>query len=188
MNTRCLHWFCLTLLVMACDLHAANELKTGSAATLRFDDVDGHTLSTADGHVTIITVVSRENEAKARAIADQVPERYIGDQKYRYVTLVNFEKKLPAMLRGVTRGVIRGRLDAEARELKPRYDAKHIARDPRGDVYVIADFDGKAVTQLGLQLNAGIACFVFNGQGRLIESWREVPPAGALPRAILAAE
>lgn len=194
--TTCLHMFARILqsffiafiLAAASTLEGA-ELQIGTAHQLALRDVDGHDLSTSDGHVTIITVVTRENEANARAVALLVPERCIGDPKYRYITMVNFQGKLPAPIRGVTRAIIRNRLDAEARELKPRYVAKHLTRDPRGDVYVVADFDGTAVKRLGLSPEAaGLAVFVFDGKGKLVARWNEVPSEEALGSAITAAE
>lgn len=188
MITRSLQFFSIALLLGAVPCAKADELKAGVVASLNFEDVDGNELSTADGHVTIITVVTRESEDKAHAVADQVPDRCIGDPKYRYITLVNFQGKLPAMLQGVTRGVIRGRLDAEAKELKPKYEAKQIARDPRRDIYVIADFDGKAVAQLGLSPDSdAVEVFVFNGEGKLVRHWTDVPPDDSLGKAIAAA-
>lgn len=188
MIMQSLQFFSVAVLLGAAGFLEASELKTGSTASLTFEDVDGHELSTADGHVTIITVVTRENEVKARAVANQVPDRYIGDPKYRYVTLVNFQGKLPGILHAITRGTIRGRLDAEAKELKPQYEAKHIARDPRRDIYVIADFDGKAVTQLGLSPDSGdVEVFVFNAEGKLVRHWTDVPPDDSLARAIASA-
>lgn len=165
------------------------ELQIGSAHRLSFRDVDGNDLSSADGHVTIVTVVTRQNEAQAHAVADQVPDRCIGNPKYRYVTLVNFQRKLLPPVRGLTRGIIRRRLDAEALEMRPQYEEKRITRDPRRDMYVIADFDGTAVARLGLAPESNdVVVFVFNGQGKLIERWTGVPPANALPKAIAAAE
>lgn len=165
------------------------ELKTGDVAALTFADVDGKQLSTADGHVTIITVITRDNEANAHAVADQVPDRYLGLPKYRYVTLVNFQGKLPGILQGVTRSVIRSRLDAEAKSLRPQCAAKQIGHDPRRDLYVVADFDGTAVGKLGLApANAEVAVFVFNGKGKLVQRWQGVPPNNSLGKAILAAE
>ncbi len=187
MITRSLQLFSVALLFAA--LAESSELKTGGVVALTFEDVDGNELSTADGHITVITVVTRANEDKAHAVADHVPDRCIGDAKYRYITLVNFQGKLPGLLQGVTRGVIRGRLDAEAKDLKPQYEAKHITRDPRRDVHVIADFDGKAVTQLGLSPESDVEVFVFNGEGKLVQHWTDVPPDNSLGKAIaMAAE
>lgn len=167
----------------------AAPLQIGSVARLTFRDVDGNTLSTADGHVTILTVVTRQNEEQAHAVADQVPDRYVGNAKYRYVTLVNFQRKLAGPIQGLTRVVIRQRLDAEANRLRPEYQAKKIVHDPRKDMFVVADFDGSAVSQLGLLPDSNeVAVFVFNGRGKLIQRWTGVPPNEALPKTIAAAE
>jgi hypothetical protein len=181
---------CLVLALFArATIAPAADLQPGTVARLTFRDVDGNDLSTADGRVTILTVATRESEDKAQAVADLVPDRYVGDQRYRYITLVNFQRKLAAPLRGLTRAIIRQRLDAEAKKLKPEYEAKKIAHDPRRDIYVVADFDGSAVTQLGLAPESDeVAVFVFNRQGKLIQHWTDVPPNDSLARAIAAAE
>jgi hypothetical protein len=189
MIARCLQSFFLTMILVGGATAAAAELQVGATHRLSFRDVDGQDLSTAAGHVTIITVITREKEEDARGVSKLVPERCIGDPKYRYVTLVNFQGKLPAPLRGVTRAVIRKRLDVEAKELKPRYVAKRLTRNPRDDVYVVADFDGTAVTRLGLSPDSTkLAVYVFNGQGTLVARFDEVPSEGAMVKAIAAAE
>ncbi len=189
---------CLTIIVRGLQLFSvfvvaatslAAPLQTGAVAKLTFRDVDGNNLSTADGHVTIITVVTRESEAQAQTIADQMPDRCTGNPKYRYVTLVNFQRKLAGPFQGLTRVIIRQRLDAEAKKLRPLYQQKKINHDPRGDLLVVPDFDGSAVTQLGLAPESNeISVFVFNGQGKVVQHWSGVPPNESLPRAIAAAE
>ncbi len=189
MIPRSLQSFFLPLLLTIAPLTSSAELQTRGSHRLTFHDVDGNNLSTADGHVTVITVVTRQNETKARAIADQVPDRCLGDPRYRYVTLVNFQRKLARPLHGLTQGIIRRRLDAEAKELKPQYDAKHLTRDPRKDVYVVADFDGAAVTQLELAPESNeVAVFVFSGAGKLVGHWIGIPGGNALAKAISQAE
>jgi hypothetical protein len=189
MITRSLQSFFLAFILAGSATEAAAELQVGAAHQLTFRDVDGQDLSTAAGHVTIITVITRENENEARVVSKLVPERCIGDPKYRYVTLVNFQGKLPAPLRGGTRAVIRSRLDAEAKGLKPKYVAKHLTRNPRDDVYVVADFDSSAVTRLGLSPDsAKVRVFVFNGKGMLVARFDEVPSEAAMVKAITAAE
>ena len=168
---------------------ATDQFTLGSTHRLIFRDVDGRDLSTGDGHVTILTVVTRADEDKARAVADLVPDRYVGDEKYHYVTLVNFERKLPSPFQGLTRAIIRNRLAAEAKELQPQYLAKKITRDPRRDLYVIADFDGSATSRLGLPVEASaMAVFVFNSKGELAARWNAVPPADALSKILAAAQ
>ena len=51
----------------------ANELHPGNVYPLTFTDVDRHQLSTADGHVTIITVLTRKDEEKAEQVGERVP-------------------------------------------------------------------------------------------------------------------
>jgi hypothetical protein len=168
---------------------ATNSLTVGGTAHLSFRDVDGNEHSTTNGHVSVITVVTRQNEAQAQAVADRVPDRCLGDRRYRYITLVNFQRKLIGPLQGLTKAIIRTRLNAEANRLRPEYTAKHIAHDPRQDIFVVADFDGSAVNQLGFAPEFdGLAIFVFNGHGKLVARWNEVPSEEALAKAIGAAE
>lgn len=189
MIARALQTFSVALLLGATAFAATPELQVGSVYDLSFHDVDGNDLSTAAGRITIITVVTRENEDGAHAVADRVPDRYLGDPKSRYITLVNFQGKLAGPLQGLTRSIIRGRLDAEARELKPKYVAKQITRDPRKDVYVVADFKGDAVKRLGLAPeSSSLFVCVFDGHGKLIARWNEVPPGDSLAQALTAAE
>lgn len=189
MMPRLLQMFSATLLFASAAGAQPTELHVGGKYQFSLRDVDGHDLATADGHVTIVTVVTRENEQQARAVAAGVPLRCIGDPKYRYITLVNFQRKISPVFRGLTTGIIRRRLDAEAKEIKPKYVAKQLSRDPRQDIFVVADFDGSAVGHLGLTPMAGdVAVFVFSGDGKLVERWNGVPAEGALARAISAAE
>ena len=189
MIARSLQLFFLAFIIIAATAAAAAELQTGAVHQLIFRDVDGQDLSTAAGHVTVITVITRENGEEARAVSRLMPERCTGDPKYRYVTLVNFQGKLPGPVRGFTRAVIRKRLDAEANKLKPRYAAKDLTRDPRRDVYVVADFDGGAVARLGLSPEStALGVFVFDGKGKLVARWSEVPSEEAMISAIAAAD
>jgi hypothetical protein len=188
MIARGLQILSLALTLLAAAAPAA-PLSRGTVHDLTFRDIDGRDLGTAAGHITIITVTTRAREDEARAISRLMPDRCLGDPKYRYVTLVNFEGKLPAPLRGLTRVVIRNRLDAEARQLKPRYEAKQLTRDPRKDIYVISDFDGAAVKRLGLSPDSNeAAVFLFDGRGKLVARWSGVPPAEACVKALESAE
>lgn len=179
--------FCLLATLVALSANAA--LEPGEVYDLTFRDVDGNALSTRDGKGTIITVITRHDETSAQAVADLVPDRYIGDPNFRYITLVNFQRKLIRPIWGLTRTIIRSRLDAVAEKRRPLYRTKQIARDPRADVHVVADFDGSAVNQLGLTPEADrVAVFVFDGQGKLRARWDEVPPGDELPKTLAAIE
>ncbi len=176
--------FFLAAILAVPSLQAA-EMRVGNVYHLTFTDVDQHQLSTADGHVTVISVVIRKDEAKAQTVGDSVPHSYYGDPKFRLITMVNFQQGIFAPLRGMVSAMIRHRLDGEAKELQKVYSEKHVTRNPRNDIFVVADFDGKAVSQLGIApTSSEFAVFVFDGRGRLVRRWNDVPPAGALAAAL----
>jgi hypothetical protein len=163
----------------------AIELRVGNSYPLTFTDVDQHQLSTSDGHVTIVSVVTRRDEAKAQSVGDRVPKIYFGDPRFRLITLVNFQQNIFPPFRGVTSAIIRHRLDVEAKELQKVYTERHLTRNPRDDIFVVADFDGKAVTQLGIApTSSEFAVFIFDGHGRLLRRWNDVPPVDAFAQAL----
>ena len=179
----------LLFILFSAALASAAELQPGHISALEFRDVDGNDHATARGHVTIITVVTREQETEAQAVGDHVPDRCVGDLKYRYLTVINFQRRIPGPLQPLTRAIIRSRLNQEGVRLKPTYAAKKITRDPRQDIFVVADFDGAAVTRLGLDPNSSeVVVFVFNREGKLIARWNNVPSEDALSKAIATAE
>src|SRR5437763_16314242 len=149
MNTH--HFSRLFLLLFAgATTSWAVQLRQVNTYPLAFTDVDRHQLSTADNHVMIISVVNRRDEAKAQTVGDRVTQITLGDPKIRLITLVNFQQNILPPLRGMVAAVIRHRLDTEAQDIQKTYAQRHINRNARDDVYVVADFDGKAVTQLGI--------------------------------------
>jgi hypothetical protein len=163
----------------------ATELRLGNAYTLTFTDVDRRQLSTSDGHVTIITVVTRKDEQKAQQVGDRVPRVYLGDSKFRLLTIVNFQGSIFPPFRGMIMAIIRSRMEAEAKDLQKVYAAKHLTRNPRSDIFVVADFDGKAVSQLDVAPSSSeFAVFVFDGSGRLLRRWNDGPSAEALSAAL----
>jgi hypothetical protein len=163
----------------------AAELRAGNTYPLTFTDVDRHQFSTADGHVTIISVVTRKDEAKAQSVGDRVSQISFGDPKIRLITLVNFQQNIIFPLRGMVSAVIRHRLDTEAKEVQKSYAERHINRNARDDIFVVADFDGKAVSQLGINpVSSEFAVFVFDGRGHLVRRWSDVPSQEALAQAI----
>jgi hypothetical protein len=163
----------------------AVELRVGNNYPLTFTDVDRHQVSTADGHVTIITVVNRRDEAKAQTVGDRVSKMIFGDPKFRLITLVNFQQNILLPLRGMVSAVIRHRLDLEARDVQKLYTDRHINRSARDDIYVVADFDGKAVSQLGIKpISPEFGVFIFDGRGRLVRRWNDVPSAEMLAQAL----
>src|SRR5213075_182086 len=176
--------FFVASLLAAANAHAV-QLHPGNMYPLVFTDVDRRQLSTADGHVTIISVVNSRDETKAQTVGDRVTQITLGDPKVRLVTLVNFQQNILPPLRGMVSAVIRHRLDTEAKAIQKTYAQRHINRNARDDIYVIADFDGKAVTQLGISpISAEFGVFIFDGHGRLVRHWNDVPSAEMLTQAI----
>src|SRR5947207_12679875 len=173
------------ILVVVATTSGAIQLRQGNTYPLAFTDVDRHQLSTADGHVTIISVVTRQDEAKAQSVGDRVSQISFGDPKIRLITLVNFQQNIILPFRGMVSAVIQHRLDLEAKEVQKSYAERHINRNARDDIFVVADFDGKAVSQLGINpTSAEFAVFIFDGHGRLVRRWSDVPSQEALAQAI----
>ena len=184
--------FACALCVLLADTALATdppaELHPGNTYSLTFPDVDRQQLSTSDGHVTIITVLTRKDEQKAEQVGERVPRIYLGDPKYRLITLVNFQRGIFPLFQGMINAIIRNRMDAEAKELQAIYTAKHLTRNPRSDIFVVADFDGKAVSKLGISPSSSeFAVFVFDGRGRLVRRWNDVPGSEALAQALIEA-
>src|SRR3989440_7006811 len=163
----------------------AVQLHPGNIYPLVFTDVDRHQLSTADGHVTIISVVNRRDEAKAQTVGDRVTQITFGDPKVRLITLVNFQQNILLPLRGMVSAVIRHRLDVEAKDIQKSYAERHINRNAREDVFVAADFDGNAVSQFGISpTSAEFAVFIFDSKGKLVRRWNDVPSPDMLTQAL----
>ncbi len=185
MAVRLLRYSFVVALMAVIPAAQATELRLGNAYTLTFTDVDRHQLSTSDGHVTIITVVTRKDEQKAQQVGDRVPRVYLGDSKFRLITIVNFQQSIFPPFRGMIMAIIRSRMDAEAKDLQKVYAEKHLTRNPRSDIFVVADFDGKAVSQLDVAPSSSeFAVFVFDGSGRLLRRWNDGPSAEALSAAL----
>lgn len=131
-------------------LAAFADLEIGKSYALKFVDVDGNTLSTGDGRVTVLVVTTKADLAKAQRVGDRVPDHCLGDPDYRMITLVKFGKR-SAPMRVIITAMTRRRLDSEAKRVQPRYAAGKIEKDPRADIFAVADFDGTAAAELGGQ-------------------------------------
>src|SRR5688572_5717837 len=83
---RLRQYFFLIVLLAATTLPAA-ELRVGNNYQLIFTDVDKRSLSIADGHITIISVVTRKDESKAQTLGNRVPSQVLGNPKYRLINL-----------------------------------------------------------------------------------------------------
>jgi len=161
------------------------KLNVGQIYALTFTDVDGNTLSTADGHVSVVVVATLPNIDKARTVGDRVPDYCLGNPTYRMITIVNFQRKRIRPVRVILAALVRHRLDAEAQRLQLRYSAKKIARNPRRDVFAVADLDGEAIAQLGARSErVDFRVFVFGRNGELLRQWRDVPGAEELAAVV----
>ena len=164
-------------------LHAG--LAAGQIYKLNFTDVDGRTLSTSDGHVTVVVVTTTADPEKARSVGDRVPDYCLGDPNYRMITVLNFSKKHSGIVRRIATMLVRHRLDEEAKRFQRRYDAKKIARDARNDTFAVTDFDGALSSQLGAQPGSlDFRVFVFGRNGELLQQWNDVPTAADLAAVV----
>ena len=185
-TVRALRWFFFATGVsffLAASLHGM--LSNGQRYALNFVDIDGHKLSTADGHVTVLVLATTADSEKARAVGDRAPDFCLGNSRYRMITIIHFVKKHSAIGRKIATMLLRHRVNEEAKRLQARYDAKKIARDARSDIFTVMDFDGTALSQLGGQTGAAnFHVFVFGENGELLQQWNDVPSAADLAAAI----
>ena len=160
-------------------------LSSGAIYPLTFVDINGNKLSTADGHVTVLVVSTTADREKARAVGDRVPDYCLGNPTYRMITIIRFTSRHTVIGRRVATALIRHRVREEAKQLQTRYDSQKIARDPRGDIFVVADFDGTASSQLdGLGEAPTFHVLVFVRDGKLLAQWTDVPSAKQLAEVL----
>ena len=160
-------------------------LSNGQRYAVKFSDVDGRALSTANGHVIVLVLSAREDLTRARAVGDHVPDYCLGNANYRMITVLKLMKRYTQLGRTVAMTLVRRRVDEAAKRLQARYDEKKISRPARQDIYVAADFDGSISAQLGAE--AGVTrfhVFVFGPEGELLQQWDDVPAAQELATAL----
>ena len=169
----------LPLLILA-------DLEVGKIYRISLTDVDGNSLSTADGHTSVLILTSQANTERARVAADRIPDFCLANPaNYRMFTVLAFEKKHSRPVQAILRSLIRRRLDSEAKRLQTRYDNAKINRTARGDVFAVADFDGAVTMQLDSKWEANLfRVFVFAKNGGLLKQWNDVPTAEELAAAL----
>ena len=175
-------FFCFLLMTAAWSLNIAAP-NTGKIFSLKLDDVDGRTLSTADGVVTVLVLTTRANLDKAREVGDRVPERCLGNPKYRMVSIIQFGNRT-RMMQYLLSASVRHRLDSEAIRVQARYKAKGLSGDARTDIHAVADFNGQTAAQLGLQPAPEFDVLILSGDGKLVHEWTTVPSSEELAAAI----
>ena len=175
--SACLLWFTLSF--------ASAEPVVGKTYAFRRVDVDGRSLSTADGNVSVLVIVTRRDADKPKIVGDRVPARCLGNPKSRMVTVIKFSPTRNSASRYVLSALIRRRLDAEAKRLKARYVAKKLTADPRSDLYAVADFDNQMGSVFGLAAGSSqVRVLILSGAGQLLRAWTDVPTAEELNAAI----
>jgi hypothetical protein len=148
-------------------------------------DVDGNTLSTADGRITTVVLMTQFGIDKTRLVGDPAPDFCVGNPAFRMISVLAFEKKHSKSIRLQMSPIMRRRRDAEGRRLEARYDKLKIARDARRDVFCVPDFDGAVTSQLGSQPSPDLfRVLVFGKNGELIKQWSDVPAADELASAL----
>lgn len=187
MNYRCLQLFFAANFFLLVASRGA-DLESGKVYQGNFTDVEGRQFALGDGHAILLTVATQETEAKAHLVGHNVPDEFVGDPHYRCVTIINFQNRIPSLLRGIITAVVRRRFHAEADAVQPRYSAKKIEHSPRADLYAIADFEGATVRQLDMDpASNDLTVFVFDGHGALVRQWHDVPSSDELRAALEAA-
>lgn len=156
--------------------------EIGKTYALKLVDVDGNTLSTADGRLIVLVLTTKANVPKAQLVGDRVPDYCLGNPAYRMITLVEFGSHSEPVQRFL-RATTRQRLDKEAVTLQKRYAAIKIEKDARRDVFAVTDFDGAIASQLESQ-SADFRVFVFGRSGELLQQWDDVPAAERLAEVL----
>jgi hypothetical protein len=166
-------------------VHLPGALSHGERHRINLVDVDGNSLSTADGHVTVLVLMTPEDREKARSVGDRAPDYCLGNPNYRMITVLNLTSRRTQIGRNVVTMLVRHQLDEEAKRLQARYDEKKITRDARSDIYTVTDFDGTVSSQLGAKASAAnFGVFVFGRNGELLQHWDDVPSAQELAAVI----
>jgi hypothetical protein len=161
------------------------SLSIGATYPLSFVDIDGNKLSTGDGRVTVVVLVTPADREKARTVGDRVPERCLGNPDYRMITIIRFTRRHATIGRRIATALVRHRVNEETRRLQAEYDGKGIRRDARKDVFVGTDFDGLVSSQLGQpEASTDFCVFVFGRNSELLAQWHGVPSAEQLAAAL----
>lgn len=160
-------------------------LTIGQRYEITLVDIDGQSLSTADGRTTTIVLTSKGNVDKAHTVGDRIPDFCLGNPNYRMITVVAFETNHSKPVRAFLTSAIRRRVNSEAKQLQARYDRLKIDHDARREVLVVADFDGATTAQFQSKWSSSLfQVFVFGKNGELLKQWSEVPSAEELSSSL----
>jgi hypothetical protein len=144
-------------------------------------DVDGNTVSLADGHITVVTIVTRANQHDGRFLGERIPHRYYGNENLRLLVVVNLQRKFFAVLHGFVDGFVRHRLDLEAKRLRPIYEANKVTHDPRHDLHVVTDFESRQSVAFGVPAESSNTVVIVLGRGgEELARWSKLPESEVL--------
>jgi hypothetical protein len=161
------------------------DLSVGQTYRISFTDLNGNNLSTADGHITTVALVSKANVDKAHALGDRTPDLCLGNPSYRMLTIVAFEMEHTRPMRAFIMSIMRRRVNSEAHRLQDRYNQLKVARDARKDVFAVADFDGAIAAKFDSKPSATLfRVFAFGKNGELLKQWDDLPSAEELTAAL----
>jgi hypothetical protein len=174
-------------LLFALPLRSAPVL--GQAYPLEIVDLAGNKFSTADGRITTLVIASSNESARAQKVGDNTPDFCLGNPKFRMITALEFVSHHSTPVRAIIRKLARRRVDAAARALQARYDAKQIKRNAGEDVIVAADFDNVVTSRFGISLGEHtFEVLLLDGKGELRAHWSDLPSREALEAALRAVQ
>lgn len=170
---------------------AALLFVTGAAAraetafTFNIRDVNGNTVSLANGHVTVVSIVNRGNQHDARVVADRVPRRYYGDERLQMIVVGTLQKKIPGLFHNFVLALFRRRVELEARRLQPIYQSRAVKRDPRGDIHLVPDFTGDEAARFDVPISDNrLRVYLLGRDGRVLADWRRIPESEEMAAAL----
>jgi len=95
------------------------EPTIGQSYRINFTDIDGNALSTADGHITSVVLISKANVDEAHTVGDRNPDFCLGDPTCRMITVVAFETKHSKLVRALFTSFMRRRSIQNRSSFKP---------------------------------------------------------------------
>lgn len=134
--------FFLTMLLLSA------ALTLGHADPIEVTDVDGKKIVlNRTGGVTAVVYSNSALQKNTRETAKYF-DPFHGRKEFRGIVVVDLRKSVAGWMKGVTLGIIRNDLEAEAKRVKPFYVKNGNPGNPRDDLGVVADFKGEVCQSL----------------------------------------
>jgi hypothetical protein len=174
-------FFQLALLFACSSLAGASDEKVYA---LKFTDVDGNQLSTADGRITVLVFATSTDISRAEVVGDRIPDFCLGNSSYRMITVVE-AKTHSAPVRLAFASVARRRLDSAAKRIQVRYDSHKITRTARQDVFAVIDFGSTIAANFTNASDAfNFRVVVLGPTGGVRKEWTQLPTTEELAAAL----